>query len=79
MGWCHVGLVEGGMAGAIARVYGYPGARIACSSTSHVGVAERRRQAVQYAASPDAPGYCEVSWVDFRVSQMNFKLERRLN
>ena len=36
VGWCHVGLVEGGMAGAIARIYEYPGARIACSSTSHV-------------------------------------------
>ena len=32
------------------------------------GVAERRRQAVQYAVSQDAPGSRAVSWADFRVS-----------
>ena len=42
------------------------------------GVAERRRQAVQYAVSQDAPRYRVVSWVDFRVRQMNLKLERRV-
>ena len=33
------------------------------------GVAERRRQAVQYAVSQDAPGSRTVSWADFRVSR----------
>jgi hypothetical protein len=55
------------MAGAIARIIA------PASSVLHAprGVAERRRQAVQYAASPDAPGYSMVSWVDYWVTLTN--------
>jgi hypothetical protein len=52
------------MAGAIARIIA------PASSVLHAprGVAERCRQAVQYAVSPDAPGYSVVSWVDYWVT-----------
>ena len=57
-----------GMAGAIARIMVYTLRPHRLSFHAPRGVAERRRQAVQYAASPDAPRYRVVSWVDFRVS-----------
>src|SRR5690348_8914655 len=64
-----MGLVEGGMAGAIARIDGiYPAPVSPARPRLHVGMAERRRQAVQYAVSQDAPRYHVVSWADFRVS-----------
>jgi hypothetical protein len=66
------------MAGAIARIDGiYPAPASHELPRPHVGVAERRRQAVQYAVSQDAPRLRVVSWADFRVAHIgNAFLER---
>jgi len=63
--------MEDGMAGAIARIDGiYPAPASHELPRPHVGVAERRRQAVQYAVSQDAPRLRVVSWADFRVAHI---------